>query len=146
MAFLVILDNSKVMKHFTTAMSVFFAVISVSCHKSTGPTILSGTYTETSPTAGASVLNFVSAGTVIVTGANFFLESLSAPDTLDYSLSSGSGGPIISFITINPGEKDTLSCNYAVMGSTQLELSFKPCPAGVPCYALGGTHFLFTKN
>ena len=141
-----ILDNSKVMKHFPAAISVFFAVIAVSCHKSAGSARLSGSYTEASPTAGASVLHFVSASTVIVTGANFFLEPLSAPDTLNYFLSSGSGGPIISFITINPDEKDTLSCNYTLVGSAQLDLSFKPCPAGIPCYALGGTNFLYTKN
>jgi hypothetical protein len=133
------------MKYFPAAMSVFFAVVSVSCHKSAGSARLSGAYVEASPTAGASALNFVSASTVIVSGATFFLEPLSAPDTLNYSLSSGSGGPIISFVTINSGEKDTLSCNYAVMGSAQLELSFKPCPAGIPCYALGGAHFLYTK-
>jgi hypothetical protein len=132
------------MKHFAAAISLFFAVISVSCHKSAG-SILSGVYVETSPVAGSSTLNFVNAGTVIVTGASFFLEPLSAPDTLNYFLSSGSNGPTISFVTINPDVKDTLSCNYAVMGPAQLDLSFRPCPVGIPCYALGGTNFLFTK-
>jgi hypothetical protein len=133
------------MKHFAATMSVLFAVVSVSCHKSAGPATLSGAYVEISPVAGSSTLNFVSATTVIVTGASFFLEPLSAPDTLNYFLSSGSNGPTISFVTINPDEKDTLSCNYAVMGSAQLDLSFRPCPEGIPCYALGGTNFLFTK-
>jgi hypothetical protein len=133
------------MKHFAAAISVFFAVVSVSCHKSAGSPTLSGTYTETSPTAGSSALNFVSATTVIVSGASFFLEPLSAPDTLNYFLSSGSNGRLISFVTINFGQKDTLSCNYTVMGSAQLDLSFKPCPEGVPCYALGGTNWVFTK-
>lgn len=90
-------------------------------------------------------MNFVSATTVIVTGATFFLEPLSTPDTLNYFLSSGSNGPLISFVTINPGEKDTISCNYTMTGPVQLELSFRPCPAGMPCYALGGANFLFTK-
>jgi len=143
--FLSTLDNPKVMKYFPAAISVFFAVISVSCHKSAGSARLSGAYVEASPTAGASTLYFIGASTVIVTGATFFLEPLSAPDTLNYFLSSGSNGPTISFVTINSDEKDTLSCNYTLVGSAQLDLSFRPCPAGVPCYALGGTNFLFTK-
>lgn len=133
------------MKHLAAAISVFFAVVSVSCHKSAGSPVLSGTYVETSPEAGTTILNFVGADTLIVTGAGFFLEPLSAPDTLNYFLSSGSNGPLISFVTINPGRKDTSGCNYTVIGSAQLEFSFRPCSAGVPCYALGGTNWLFTK-
>ena len=134
------------MKKVWTAVSVLLAVLSLGCHKSESPAaVISGVYTENSPVTGGSILNFASAGTVIVSGKSFFLEQLSAPDTLRYSLSAGSGGSLISFVTIESGVKDTLTCNYAILSNGELELSFAPCPPGVPCYALGGTSFLYKK-
>jgi hypothetical protein len=133
------------MRHFIVVLWVILAAAFLSCHKSAGSTTLSGPYEEISPTDGATALNFVDAGTVIVSGSAFFLSPLSGPDTLSYYLSSGSAGSLISFVMIDHGEKDTLTCNYAVLGNAELDLSFKPCPAGVPCYALGGMEFLFKK-
>jgi hypothetical protein len=133
------------MRNFFRTVSVLIAVVSLSCHKSASSPVLSGKYVENSPEAGATTLNFVSANTVTVSGTSFFLEPLSAPLTLNYFLSSASNGPIISFVMINSGAKDTLSCNYVLSGNADLELSFKPCPPGVPCNALGGTDFMFRK-
>jgi hypothetical protein len=133
------------MRNFLKAVSVLIAVVSLSCHKSVSSAILSGAYVENSPVAKATTLNFVGANTVIISGTSFFLEPLSAPLTLNYFLSSGSNGPTISFVMINSGAKDTLSCNYVLSGTAGLELSFKPCAPGVPCYALGGMDFMFRK-
>jgi hypothetical protein len=133
------------MRHLVVAVLFFLVAGSPSCHKSAGLGPLSGVYLEATPDSGATTLNFVDASTVIVTGSRFFLSSLSGTETLTYFLSSGSGGPTISFVTVDPQEKDTLSCHYALLGSAELDLSFNPCPAGVPCDALGGMEFVFSK-
>jgi hypothetical protein len=136
------------MKCCIVAILIICAVAGVSCHKGAGPVPVpapSGSFTETSPVAGATTLNFLNGDSVIVTGSKFFLMPLSGPDTFRFSLTPGAKGTQISFVPVSGPASGSVTCQLVVAGSDKLSLDFTPCPPGVPCNALGGMDFVFER-
>jgi hypothetical protein len=113
------------MKKYLILIALILAVLS--CKKSQNNSkSFSGIYIETSPTANATQLNFISSDQVTITGSQIVNQSNLAANTFKYQVANN----IITFISTS-SSPDTIA--YLVQPSGSSGFSLNPCTCLCPC-------------
>jgi hypothetical protein len=113
------------MKKYLILMTLILVVLS--CKKSQNNSkSLGGIYAETSPTANATQLNFISSDQVTITGDQIVNQSNLGANTFKYQIANS----IITFISTS-ASSDTRAYLFQSSGSSSFSLN--PCTCLCPC-------------